>query len=997
MLVTFISQCEKKALSRTRRILDAFANRIGDNVWQTAITEEGLLAVKQLLRQTASKSTAVSCHRVRTRQRTELIWIVGNKRKFNHLGIVAVNWTTKEIIMDTLPIETTNFLANTHQQPLSQHLFAVGFVAAKLLEKLEIGDKKLLESAFVSGILHDIGKLDPQFQQWLLKKINKVEEDTPTPDDGIHIDTSISGYTKFSFEKYPRHNELSWLITNSLLDDNKGLNAKQLGQIFHSIYWHHTRPFRKENKYFNQAKGIYKLFNNPLNNIKIEKFMEQVIAVLNDVSVINQKYGNTLYSIPAWNNVFKLTDNEIPEYKIYDDLAEELEEFQANIIPNALNNLIRSAVISADRIVSKLSAGDLQEYLMEGTLEQILDNILLDQSNLSNDIKQCIDKFEQNKLNSERNQSQSIASTSLAELTDIAEFDEQANICVLQGPAGCGKTKIALEWALKTKVQKIIWVCPRVQVCLGLLNDLTQSDYLPNSKIEIFTGEYKKILTNGKTFEETENTSEECYFSGDIVITTIDQIINNIISHHKVTAMMDFMQAHIVFDEFHEIIAMPAFNLLFAELIEGKKQRKHKANTLLVSATPHDYFIEKVLGIDKSYIIRVESFNQTDYQLDFMVYDDKEEQNPMIEMSIADKKSTFIITNTAQDAQLGFLHHQDENSTLLHSKYTKMDKVNLFNQVFNCFKRGGNHQYQILRSGPIVQASLNISCERMYTDITSPENYLQRLGRLNRFGEYTHKSIYTAVIPNSAKNGKKTSHQAKFLANLYVWNTSFSWLNYLQDYLLENEKKTIKLNELYQVYQDFYADSLCQDKIKEDIENILKKSVELIKQKVMDPISIFPKAKKIKNRVSKIAKTSLRGNNRFVQMAVCHLDKDLTLSFIDEYAYDENTDHSSVIVGLTESVERIQGNGDSSKNLLSFMQAKHHNIKEGASKVYKDFILLSEARSPENPIYLSYIPNDLAPIGGERERHQHSVYYVITEKQPVGVMSLDKLPTAELL
>ena len=35
MLVTFISQCEKKALLRTRRILDAFANRIGDNVWQT--------------------------------------------------------------------------------------------------------------------------------------------------------------------------------------------------------------------------------------------------------------------------------------------------------------------------------------------------------------------------------------------------------------------------------------------------------------------------------------------------------------------------------------------------------------------------------------------------------------------------------------------------------------------------------------------------------------------------------------------------------------------------------------------------------------------------------------------------------------------------------------------------------------------------------------------------------------------------------------------------
>ena len=30
MMVTFISQCEKKALARTRRVLDAFADRIGD-------------------------------------------------------------------------------------------------------------------------------------------------------------------------------------------------------------------------------------------------------------------------------------------------------------------------------------------------------------------------------------------------------------------------------------------------------------------------------------------------------------------------------------------------------------------------------------------------------------------------------------------------------------------------------------------------------------------------------------------------------------------------------------------------------------------------------------------------------------------------------------------------------------------------------------------------------------------------------------------------------
>lgn len=98
MMVTFVSQCQKKALNRTRRVLDAFANRIGDNTWQTVITEEGLIAVKTLLRKTATKNTAVSCHWIRSRSRSELVWIVGNRRRFNSDGIVPVNTTRKNML-----------------------------------------------------------------------------------------------------------------------------------------------------------------------------------------------------------------------------------------------------------------------------------------------------------------------------------------------------------------------------------------------------------------------------------------------------------------------------------------------------------------------------------------------------------------------------------------------------------------------------------------------------------------------------------------------------------------------------------------------------------------------------------------------------------------------------------------------------------------------------------------------------------------------------------
>lgn len=97
MMVIFISQSEKKAVLTVRKILDSFADRIGDDAWQTVITEAGLLAVKTALRRNATKSMAVSCRWIRSRSRSELLWIVGNRNKFNAEGLVPVNWTQKNV------------------------------------------------------------------------------------------------------------------------------------------------------------------------------------------------------------------------------------------------------------------------------------------------------------------------------------------------------------------------------------------------------------------------------------------------------------------------------------------------------------------------------------------------------------------------------------------------------------------------------------------------------------------------------------------------------------------------------------------------------------------------------------------------------------------------------------------------------------------------------------------------------------------------------------
>lgn len=169
MMVTFISECEKKALNRTRCVLDSFANRIGSQTWQTVITEEGLQAVKKLLRKTASKNTAVACHWIRSRSRSELVWIVGNRDKFNAQGIVPVNYTQKDTHYD-------DSKHNWHYLPLIKSLTALAalfhdwgkassYFQSKLTSATSKGDP--LRHEWVSVLLFNALVNQQKDEQWL--------------------------------------------------------------------------------------------------------------------------------------------------------------------------------------------------------------------------------------------------------------------------------------------------------------------------------------------------------------------------------------------------------------------------------------------------------------------------------------------------------------------------------------------------------------------------------------------------------------------------------------------------------------------------------------------------------------------------------------------------------------------------------------------------------------------------------------------------------------
>ena len=967
MMVTFISQCEKNALKRTRRVLDSFANRIGDNTWQTIITQEGLNAVQKLLKKTASKSTAVSCHWIRSRSRSDFLWVVGNKDEFDENGIVAVNYGVTKRFIGEKEIMLEKIYANTNGQRLDQHLFAVGYLAKLMVEKIVPDDENLSEAVYVAGCWHDIGKIDGGFQSWI--KLNKKFKEIP--EEGEHIDKKTG---KFSWQKYPRHNEFSLLLCEILFDVSLLNNDKTLDIIKHAIYWHHAKPLRKEE--ITSVRGIYSKMVEFENNYS--NTIDTLRGVFGSIDDISNDYEELDFKISKINTP-KVDDidgmlrkKSLPSYKSYEK-EESLEKYNIEINFNTKNNLARTAIVTADRLISKLTAQELDSYISNKSLDTLLENALQKDRGLTVQIKACLDGFEEKYPNSERNEKQKETAQELA--------DDEVTVGVLNGPAGCGKTKIALEWALNTSAKKIYWVCPRVQVCEGIFHDLCSSEYLPNANIEIVTGEIKKSSKNGKVDETVEGKE----FSSDIIITTIDQIVNSITTHKHITTLMDFMNAHVVFDEYHEYITMQGFNLLFAELIEMKKYQQDDEtlpNTLLVSATPNPLFIKEFLRLDEDDIIGMKSFNNASYKIEFIEYDDKNEStNPlMIEQK---EKNTFVISNTAIMAQRSFIEHQaKENGILFHSKFIKKDKEYLFKEVFDSFKKEGTQKYDVLRSGPVVQASLNITCDKMISEMTHAENFLQRLGRLDRFGENDEVNHYTIAITEGVKSGKAKDGSARFLNELDALQSAKAWYAFLDNALT---KESYTINEMYEFYEQFYEDENAKEFVRQDLVSALKKSVGVIDANVLDPKS-FPKSKKNEKGGIKIKKNSLRGNSLFVQMAKCKIESINKTEILDEYAYEELNDAITLETSIIEG-HGFDGKPDSKKNLLGFMAQKHHNIK--GVKAQKDAEIRMKARDPMTPIYLSYTLEELSTWS--MEPHEFAQYYAIGLKQPIGILSLQQL------
>lgn len=89
---------------------------------------------------------------------------------------------------------------------------------------------------------------------------------------------------------------------------------------------------------------------------------------------------------------------------------------------------------------------------------------------------------------------------------------------------------------------------------------------------------------------------------------------------------------------------------------------------------------------------------------------------------------------------------------LLHSRYIRRDRAYLEDQIM---KFSGSEETGIWITTQIVEASLDIDFDVLFTEMCTADSLLQRMGRCNRKGRYFPEEANVIIYDNRNGVGKK--------------------------------------------------------------------------------------------------------------------------------------------------------------------------------------------------------------------------------------------------
>jgi len=333
------------------------------------------------------------------------------------------------------------------------------------------------------------------------------------------------------------------------------------------------------------------------------------------------------------------------------------------------------------------------------------------------------------------------------------------NNFILQAPTGSGKTLATIApfiycWKLwkdnKQEVdgfpRKLIYSLPLRTLANSLyqeIKDLVQRN-IPelNLKITLQTGE----------------NPNDAFFEGDIIFTTIDQTLSNILSiplslPNKLANINAgaVLTSYLIFDEFHLLDPKKSLSTTIIILNKLKKITQF----CLMTATLTDNFINKISNYLKCDKIKVGTDDLANFsfikenQRRIIHTNDKELTTEKI-LELHKDSKTIVICNTVGSCSQKskdlseYLIKTNKKIKLicLHSRFFQKDRKKREKEIECYFGKKSNNQNVIMITTQIIEVGLDISCDVMITEISPINSFLQRIGRSARWGYESNIFIF---------------------------------------------------------------------------------------------------------------------------------------------------------------------------------------------------------------------------------------------------------------
>lgn len=360
------------------------------------------------------------------------------------------------------------------------------------------------------------------------------------------------------------------------------------------------------------------------------------------------------------------------------------------------------------------------------------------------------------------------------ELQNFCKENKKENLIVI-AQTGMGKTEAGLHWIgntkgffvlpLKTAINSIYYrirnnICngEEIEEKLALLHSDTLSMYLEN-----FEGE-----DNDKILSYYENSKK---FSIPLNITTPDQIFDFVFRSKGFefkNAMMSYSK--VVIDEIQAYSPE-----LLATLIRGIQDIIEIGGKVSIFTATFPPFIKDLLLTEN-----LDYLNEQEQKYKFIT---KEFTNDMKRHNLkiledelnaeyiynhyvkndSKSKKYLVVCNTIKKSQEIFADLKQkglENVNILHSKFIKKERNEKENKIIEVGKTE-NIGNEIWISTQIVEASLDIDFDFLFTELSDLNGLFQRLGRVNRKGKKEVNDYNCYVFTEINKNLLKENKDSK--------------------------------------------------------------------------------------------------------------------------------------------------------------------------------------------------------------------------------------------